>query len=82
MPFYRRVDLGFAFQLWNPKWAKKHTKVGDGIKSVWLSLDVLNVFGISNTVSYLFVKDLYSNQYAVPNYLTTRRINAKLVFNF
>lgn len=82
MPFYRRVDLGFAFQLWNPKWAKKHTKVGDGIKSVWLSLDVLNVFGISNTVSYLFVKDLYSNQYAVPNYLTTRRINAKLVINF
>ncbi|MBL7801201.1 MAG: carboxypeptidase-like regulatory domain-containing protein [Chitinophagales bacterium] len=82
MPFYRRVDAGFSGQLWNPKWAKTKTKLSEGFKSVWISIDVLNIFGISNTVSYTWVKDFYNNQYAVPNYLTNRRINAKVVFNF
>ncbi|MFN8310316.1 MAG: carboxypeptidase-like regulatory domain-containing protein [Chitinophagales bacterium] len=82
LPFYRRVDLGFAAQLWNPKWDKKKTKVGQGIKSVWFSLDVLNVFGINNTVSYLWIKDYLNQSYSVPNYLPQRRVNAKLVFNF
>jgi hypothetical protein len=82
MPFYRRVDAGFSGQLWNPKWAKTKTKLSEGFKSVWISIDVLNIFGISNTVSYTWVKDFYNNQYAVPNYLTSRRVNAKVVFNF
>lgn len=82
MPFYRRVDAGFSGQLWNPKWAKTKTKLSEGFKSVWISIDVLNIFGISNTVSYTWVKDFYNNQYAVPNYLTNRRVNAKVVFNF
>lgn len=82
LPFYRRVDAGFSGQLWNPKWAKKKTKLSEGLKSVWLSIDVLNIFGISNTVSYQFVKDFYNNEYAVPNFLTDRRINARLVVNF
>lgn len=82
IPFYRRVDAGFAGQLWNPKWAKKKTKVSEGIKSVWLSVDVLNIFGISNVVSYDWIKDFYNNQYAVPNYLTNRRVNVKLAVQF
>ncbi len=82
LPFYRRVDAGFAGQLWSPKWAKKKTKVSEGIKSVWLSIDVLNIFGISNTVSYQWIKDFYNNQYAVPNYLTNRRVNVRLAINF
>lgn len=82
LPFYKRVDMGFAAQLWNPKWAKKKTAASKAFKSVWLSLDVLNIFGIENVVSYLWVKDFYNNQYAVPNNLTGRRVNLKLVFNF
>ena len=82
LPFYRRVDLGFAAQLWNPKWDKKKTKVGQGIKSIWFSLDVLNVFGINNTVSYLWIKDYLNQSYSVPNYLPQRRVNARLIVNF
>jgi hypothetical protein len=82
LPFYKRADIGFAAQLWNPKWAKKKTKTSKAFKSVWLSLDVLNIFGIENVVSYLWVKDFYNNQYAVPNNLTGRRVNLKVVFNF
>lgn len=82
IPPYRRVDIGFSGQLWNPKWAKKQNKFNQGLKGVWLWLDVYNIFGITNTVSYLWVNDVYNNRYAVPNYLTARRINAKLVVNF
>ena len=82
LPFYKRVDMGFAGQLWDPKWAKKKTKTSAAFKSVWLSLDVLNIFGIENVVSYLWIKDFYNNQYAVPNYLSGRRVNLKVVFNF
>jgi hypothetical protein len=82
LPFYKRVDMGFAAQLWDPKWAKKKTKTSKAFKSVWLSLDVLNIFGIQNVVSYIWIKDFYNNQYAVPNNLTGRRINLKVVFNF
>lgn len=82
IPPYRRVDIGFSGQLWNPKWAKKQNTFNQGLKSVWLSLEVFNIFGITNTVSYLWVNDIYGTRYAVPNYLTARRINAKVMFNF
>jgi len=82
LPFYKRVDMGFAGQLWDPKWAKKKTKTSKAFKSVWLSLDVLNIFGIQNVVSYIWIKDFYNNQYAVPNNLTGRRVNLKVIFNF
>ncbi|HWB63698.1 MAG TPA: carboxypeptidase-like regulatory domain-containing protein [Chitinophagales bacterium] len=83
MPFYRRVDMGFSGQLWDPSWAKRQkTKFNQGLKGVWLSLEVFNIFGITNTVSYLWIRDSYGDQYAVPNYLTSRRVNAKLIVNF
>lgn len=82
IPPYRRVDVGFSGQLWNPKWAKKHNAFNQGLKSAWVSLEVFNIFGITNTVSYLWVSDINGTRYAVPNYLTARRINAKVMFNF
>jgi len=82
IPAYKRVDIGFSGQLWNPAWAKKQNKFNQGIKSAWLSLEVFNIFGITNTVSYLWVKDVNNINYAIPNYLTSRRINAKLMINF
>ncbi len=82
LPAYKRVDIGFSGQLWNPIWAKQKSKFNQGLKGVWLSMEVFNIFGITNTVSYLWVRDINNTQYAVPNYLSSRRINAKLVVNF
>jgi len=82
IPPYRRFDIGFSGQLWSNEWAKKKNTFGSWLKNVWLSVEVWNVLGISNTVSYIWVRDVSNNQYAVPNYLTSRRINAKLVVNF
>jgi hypothetical protein len=80
MPFYRRVDVGFSKQLIKedgkkPKWLK-------GVKSAWIGVDIFNILGITNTISYTWIKD-YSNKYnSVPNYLTQRLINAKLIVHF
>lgn len=82
IPAYKRVDIGFSGQLWNPNWAKKQNKFNQGIKSAWLSLEVFNIFGITNTVSYLWVKDVNNISYAIPNYLTSRRVNVKVAINF
>ncbi len=82
LPAYKRVDIGFSGQLWNPIWAKQKNRFNQGLKGIWLSLEVFNIFGITNTVSYLWVRDISNTQYAVPNYLSSRRINAKLVVNF
>ena len=82
MPPYRRVDIGFSGQLWTPKWAKKPNKFNQGLKSVWLSMEVFNIFGIDNTVSYLWISDYSGSQYAVPNYLSNRRVNVKVAFKF
>jgi hypothetical protein len=47
-----------------------------------LSLEVFNLLGINNTISYLWVEDVSGRQYSVPNYLTSRRVNLKLTARF
>ena len=49
---------------------------------VWIGVDGLNIFGISNVNSYYWVTDVTNHQYAVPNYLTGRQINAKVLIEF
>jgi len=83
IPPYRRVDIGFSYQLLGEK--KRFVGPKNPLKfleSIWLSLEVFNLLGTNNTLSYLWISDITNRQYAVPNYLTTRRINAKLVVKF
>ncbi len=77
IPPYRRVDIGFSKEIIGDKQAKKSC-----FKSLWLTAEVLNLFQINNTVSYVWVKDVGQNQYAVPNYLTGRQLNFKLIASF
>ena len=49
---------------------------------VWLSAEMLNMFGINNTVSYLWVRDFQNSIYAVPNNLTARLFNVRLEVDF
>ena len=77
-PAYKRADIGMSFlALGNPKEKSsfKHPRI-------WLSVDGLNIFGISNVNSYYWVTDVTSQQYAVPNYLTGRQINGKVTVEF
>jgi hypothetical protein len=47
-----------------------------------LSLEVFNLLGINNTVSYLWIKDVTNRTYGVPNFLTNRLINLRLQASF
>ena len=72
-PAYKRADIGMSYC------ALKNAK---GIKGLWLGIDCLNLFGISNVNSYYWVTDVTSIQWAVPNYLTNRQINGKITIEF
>ena len=74
-PAYKRADIGMSFLAYkNPA-----TTPAFSIKRVWLGLDCLNLFGISNVNSYYWVTDVSNKQWAVPNYLTGRQINGKVI---
>jgi hypothetical protein len=82
MPPYRRVDIGFSYQVLREDRKTKPTNVGRFLKSVWVSLEVFNLLGTNNTVSYLWVQDVTSRQYAIPNYLTQRQLNLRTIIKF
>lgn len=77
-PEYKRVDIGFSYALLSPP----NPGVKRSVKSVWLGLDVFNLFDMSNVSSYYWVADVNNIQYAVPNYLTRRQINLRLTADF
>ena len=81
IPDYRRVDIGFSAVLKSEE-KKSRLKWLNAFKSIWLSAEVFNLLDINNTVSYLWVADISGRQYAVPNYLTSRQLNAKLILTF
>ena len=76
-PAYRRVDIGISYCL-----IKEGQDRQNAIKNMWIGLDAFNILGISNTNSFYWVTDIANNQYAVPNYLTGRQINARVLVNF
>lgn len=82
MASYRRVDMGVSYRMLNNE--DRHVRTGTGalFKNIWFGIDAFNILGISNVNSYYWVTDITNNQYAVPNYLTGRQINARLLFEF
>lgn len=86
MPAYKRVDIGFSKELLQNKFEKRN-KLGNSngfksLKSMWIALEVFNVLGVQNTISYSWVHDISNRYYAVPNYLTPRQVNLKLQVRF
>lgn len=82
LPDYKRVDIGFSTLILD---GSKHPdkKLYSSIKKIWFSAEVFNLLGIQNTLSYSWIQDQSSgNVFAVPNRLTSRLINAKLIVDF
>ncbi|MDW8088561.1 MAG: TonB-dependent receptor [Bacteroidia bacterium] len=73
MPFYARVDLGFSriFYL-DKRW----------LRTLWVGIDVFNLFQRSNVVSYQWIADVYGLRWAVPNYLSARLVNLRVIGEF
>ena len=76
-PAYKRADIGLSYLAY-----KREVQRSFNVQRVWLGIDGLNIFGISNVNSYYWVTDVTNHQYAVPNYLTGRQINGKVIVEF
>ena len=84
IPDYKRVDIGFsALLLDSERRSRPAHSFFNNVKSIWASLEVFNLLAIQNTLSYTWIRDQSSQKiYAVPNRLTSRLLNVKLLFNF
>jgi hypothetical protein len=78
-PQYNRLDLGFNKQL---NFRQNKTTDNSFFRSLWIGLEVLNVLGADNTISFTWVEDVQSRQYAVPNRLSARFLNLKLIARY
>ena len=50
-------------------------------KNGFISLEIFNILGIRNTINHAWIEDA-GRLYAIPNYLTNRRVNLKVGLNF
>lgn len=84
LPDYKRVDIGFSALLLDASRRERpRYSLFSQLNNIWISGEVFNLLGIQNTLSYTYVQDQTSARaFAVPNRLTSRLINVKLVVQF
>jgi len=59
---------------------KPYYSIFHKMNSIWLSVEVFNLLGIRNTISYKWIQARCTERtYAVPNRLTSRLLNVKLL---
>lgn len=76
-PAYKRIDFGLSYYAIKPDTYKRDGRKR-AVKNLIIGLDCFNLFGFKNVNSYYWITDINNVQYAVPNYLTGRLINARL----
>jgi hypothetical protein len=80
---YHRVDIGFSFQLWEEaRRAKRPRHFLRFTRNTWVSLEIFNLMQVQNVASNTWIKTIFNQQYAIPNYLTSRRINLRARMEF
>ena len=87
MKAYKRVDLGLSKVIISKERKFENSKWLNVFEDMWISFEVFNLLDINNTISYMWIKTVNNqagnaSQYAVPNYLTSRRLNLKLTAKF
>ena len=80
---YIRIDLGFSALLLDSDRSRRrsHSPFRD-FENIWATLEIFNIIDRPNTISYLLIKDFSNTTYTIPNRLTPRLINLKLVARF
>jgi len=79
---YIRVDVGFSAQLLTEKSKRRSHSPFRNFENIWASFEVFNLIDRRNTISYQLIKDFANNVYAMPNRLTPRLVNFKIVGRF
>lgn len=80
IPSYIRVDIGFSALLLDSDRSKRRSHSPFlGFDNIWASLEVFNLIDRNNVISYLLIKDFSNTTYTMPQRLTPRLLNLKLV---
>jgi hypothetical protein len=83
IPPYIRIDVGFsALLLDSEKSNRRSHSPFRNFENIWATLEVFNLIDRDNTISYMLIKDFSNTVYALPNRLTPRMLNLKLVGRF
>lgn len=76
---YRRADVGFSKVFIENSTGNGNKGWFKSFKELAIGLEIFNLFDNQNAITNTWVRDAYSkNQYAIPNYMTTRVFNIKL----
>jgi len=78
---YKRVDLGFSKVLLLSNRPEAARRPGQ-LESLWIGLEILNVLAANNVAGYSYVQDVNARTYAVPNYLSQRIVNLRVIARF
>lgn len=77
---YIRADIGFsALLLDNDKTNRRSHSPFHNFENVWATLEIFNIIDRANTISYQLIKDFSNTIFLMPNRLTPRLINFKIV---
>ncbi len=80
---YHRIDLAFSLLLWDESKRSKHPHhILRFTKNSWLNLEFFNLLQVQNEAGNTWIKTIFKQQYAIPNYLTSRRINLRWKMEF
>ena len=80
---YIRIDIGFsALLLDTEKSNRRSHNPFRNFENIWATLEVFNLIDRDNTISYLLIKDFSNTRFAMPNRLTPRLLNLKLIARF
>lgn len=80
---YIRIDLGFSALLLDSEKANRRShNPFRNFENIWATFEVFNLIDRDNTISYMLIKDFSNTRYALPNRLTPRLINLKLIARF
>jgi hypothetical protein len=80
---YIRIDIGFsALLLDSEKSNRRSHSPFRNFENIWATLEVFNLIDRDNTISYMLIKDFSNTIFAMPNRLTPRLLNLKLVARF
>ena len=82
IPAYKRLDIGFSKNILDPNANRQPKMIKKYFDSLIIYAELFNLLNINNTVSYLWITDVDNTQYAIPNFLTARQLNVRLIAKF
>jgi len=87
MPSYRRADIGFSKVIIGEVNGTMIGRRNSLFKELTAGVEIFNLADIKNTISYSWIKTVRNSsgmeaEYAVPHYLTSRRINLRVTGRF